>query len=683
MARKVCFVLLFIVSTAFLQAQEAVELTEQILSEMFEQYVGESESEIDFETFYNELMAVAANRINLNATNRHEMERLLFLSDQQIENVLYHIYRFGALHDIVELQLIDGLDMTDIRRMLYFVYVGESNAKAPPLLWRDVIKYGKNTVFLRADRSIEPKAGYKLTNDAEKDAKLYQGSPIYHSMRYRFQFKDRVQAGITAEKDAGESFDFKGKLGYDYLSAYLQLSKLGIFKTIVLGDYKASFGQGLAIRSDFSAGKSAYVLQVSARNAGLKKHSSTNEFDFFRGAGATINLNKFDISAFYSNKKIDGDTTGGSFSSFIQTGYHRTMSEISKKHTVEEQILGTNVTFTHKTLQLGANVLFSHFDNRLLPNKRAYNLFYFEGNQQISGSIYYKWFAHKFSIFGETAMLDNGAMATINGFNFSPISRANFVLLHRYYSPQYDALYARAFSESSRINNERGLYIGAEIRPIARWKLSMYADSYQHMWLKFGVDAPTVAQDYLLQIDHIISRQSQFIVRLRYEQKQSNYKLDTQPTHFVGNSDKASIRMQLTQNIGDFSFKTLVECNRVGEEGSAPTIGYMALQDANWRPAKLPLQLGFRYQFFDARAYGNRLYAYERDILYAFSIPMFYGVGSRYYFNAKYDIAEFCSLWFKIARTHYTDGRKEISSGNEAIAGNKKTDVRFLLRLKW
>jgi len=40
MARKVCFVLLFIVSTAFLQAQEAVELTEQILSEMFEQYVG-------------------------------------------------------------------------------------------------------------------------------------------------------------------------------------------------------------------------------------------------------------------------------------------------------------------------------------------------------------------------------------------------------------------------------------------------------------------------------------------------------------------------------------------------------------------------------------------------------------------------------------------------------------------
>ena len=109
----------------------------------------------------------------------------------------------------------------------------------------------------------------------------------------------------------------------------------------------------------------------------------------------------------------------------------------------------------------------------------------------------------------------------------------------------------------------------------------------------------------------------------------------------------------------------------------------MALQDANWRPAKLPLQLGFRYQFFDARAYGNRLYAYERDILYAFSIPMFYGVGSRYYFNAKYDIAEFCSLWFKIARTHYTDGRKEISSGNEAIAGNKKTDVRFLLRLKW
>ena len=36
------------------------------------------------------------------------------------------------------------------------------------------------------------------------------------------------------------------------------------------------------------------------------------------------------------------------------------------------------------------------------------------------------------------------------------------------------------------------------------------------------------------------------------------------------------------------------------------------------------------------------------------------------------------SFWFKIAQTVYADDRETLSTGNESINGNRKTDFRFL-----
>jgi hypothetical protein len=108
-----------------------------------------------------------------------------------------------------------------------------------------------------------------------------------------------------------------------------------------------------------------------------------------------------------------------------------------------------------------------------------------------------------------------------------------------------------------------------------------------------------------------------------------------------------------------------------------------AYQDLTYEFPFLPLKLDFRYQFFDAVAYENRLYAYEKDVLYAFSIAMYYGIGSRYYLNLKYELNRQFTLWFKIAQTVYADDREEIGSGNEKILGNKITDVKFLLRFNF
>ncbi|HRR62732.1 MAG TPA: helix-hairpin-helix domain-containing protein, partial [Paludibacteraceae bacterium] len=105
------------------KAQDALSTIEQTIADIFEQYQQEVEEELDFNNFLEDLLFVAENPIDLNRATREELEKLPFLSDIQIENILYYLYQFGPMQTIYELQLIDGLDMTDIRRMLPFVVV--------------------------------------------------------------------------------------------------------------------------------------------------------------------------------------------------------------------------------------------------------------------------------------------------------------------------------------------------------------------------------------------------------------------------------------------------------------------------------------------------------------------------------------------------------------------------------
>ena len=680
--------LFFLVCSYPLRAQDAVSTTEQLIADIFEQYTAETVEVVDYNSFFEDLMFCAENPINLNKATREQLEKLPFLSDMQIENIQAYVYRFGAMKTIYELQLIEGLYMTDIRRMLPFVKVGEAADVNKKIYWHDLLKYGKSKLLFRMDKGLETKEGYQLLpeedkNSVEENSKKYLGNDFYNSLRYSFRFKDRISLGITAEKDAGEQFWGSTHKGYDFYSFHAQLNNFGKFRTIVLGDYRASFGQGLVLYSEFVMGKSSYVLNVIPRSSGLKKYSSTDESNFFRGGGATVRFGKFDLSAFYSNKRIDGDTANGVFSSIITTGYHRTSDELNKKHAVNQQIVGGNVTYTNMNLQLGLTAVHTQLDSRLMPDKSVYNYFYFSGNKQTSGGVSYRYRWKKLNLFGETAMTDNGSMATLNGCSFSPASSIGLVVLQRYYAPEYDTFYASSFAETSRINNESGLYLGAEIRPFAKWKFAAYADGYRFPWAKYGIDIPSVGKDYLFHADFAPRNNVAMYWRFKYENKQTNLSTAGVVMPVVVPAQKTSLRYQLTYSYENFSFKNVLEGNLSRQGDTDWTYGMNALQDVSYAFQKIPLKVDFRYQFFDAVSYENRFYSYERDVLYAFSIPMYFGLGSRYYLNVKYDLNKHLSLWFKIAQTVYADNRESLSSGNEAISGNRKTDLRFMLKYEF
>ena len=96
----------------------------------------------------------------------------------------------------------------------------------------------------------------------------------------------------------------------------------------------------------------------------------------------------------------------------------------------------------------------------------------------------------------------------------------------------------------------------------------------------------------------------------------------------------------------------------------------------------VPLSASLQGTYFHTDDYDSRVYASERGLLYTFYTPSFSGRGFRWSAYLRYDFRNWLMLIAKFGQTVYQD-RDEISSGNDLIRSNRKTDLQMQLRLKF
>ncbi|MDR0830593.1 MAG: helix-hairpin-helix domain-containing protein [Prevotellaceae bacterium] len=676
-------IIILITFPVFCFAQENSEQTiDRIIEKIFDYISDETEDFSDFDVLYEDLTHFYEQKINLNQTSKKELEKLQFLSDIQVENLLAYVYLNGGMKTIYELQLVEGIDWFSIEFLLPFVNVQSVDNEQNKWNFKQIFRKSHHETVLRTDGTFEKKKGY-IKNEQNPE-RQYFGSPFYEQVRYSFKASDKIQAGFSAEKDAGEQFWGEKHKGFDSYNAYIQIDKLWRFEKIVVGDFRATFGQGLIMNGAFNAGKSSLVLKVTPQNSGLAKKSGTDEFNFFRGIGATAKFGKFTFTALYSFRNMSADTTGGAFTTFKIDGLFRQNSDFERRNTVKRQVLAGNVNFKHKSLKIGATYYQSWLSVPLVPNGEPYKTFAFSGKKQNAASIDYYFRVNKFTFFGETAISgQNFGVGTLNGVLISPASTVSLVILQRYFSPKYDVFFAKAFTKSSTANNENGIYIGAEIHPMKRVKISAYGDVFTFPWLQYDASRPTKGFDALLQTDFLVNRNFEMYLRGKFSTNEKNFDDIFIPEKQIGDVKKASLRYNANYKIGSFSFKTLLETSFAQEPNALLTTGYALLQDINFSTNVKNISVSLRYVFFDAENYNNRFYFSERDVPYSMSTPMLYGKGNRYCLNFRMDIVRNLAIYLRFAQTIYADSRTQIGSSLETIEGNVKSDFRVLLRYKF
>jgi len=163
--------------------------------------------------------------------------------------------------------------------------------------------------------------------------------------------------------------------------------------------------------------------------------------------------------------------------------------------------------------------------------------------------------------------------------------------------------------------------------------------------------------------------------------KGENFVCETSLINPVYSENKQNYRLHFNYKISErFLLRNRITMSRYSQN-DLDERGWMVFQDLRYSVKNSPLKFDFRYAVFNTDSYKTRIYAYEYDLLYAFSIPAYYSKGFRTYLTAHYNRKKF-DIWFKISRFLFAD-KEKIGSGTQKIDGNQKTDVKLQLMFKW
>jgi hypothetical protein len=248
-------------------------------------------------------------------------------------------------------------------------------------------------------------------------------------------------------------------------------------------------------------------------------------------------------------------------------------------------------------------------------------------------------------------------------------------LLYRKISRGYQALYANAFTENTYPTNESGLYMGIAVTPITSVSINAYADFYHFPWLKYRVDAPSSGSEYAVQFNYTPNKEVQFYLRYRAEKKPVNVNPYGYTLNPVIAQPKQNLRTQFSFKLNAIlTLRSRLELLWFDKRSADAENGYLVYTELLYKPLFKRLSGNARLQYFETDGYNSRLYAFENDVLYAYSIPVFYDKGYRYYLNINYDVTRQLSVWGRFAQTVYSN-KNVIGSGLDEIKGNTKSEL--------
>jgi len=660
-----------------LSVQEAIESIVEQISSL-------EEGDENLEVIHELLTGYAQNPLNLNTASEAELLQLHVLNEFQASSLREYIAQYGEMQTPYELQYVYGITPQQMELLLPFVTAAPVAAPQKPTL-RRMLMQGHHQVVGRARQTLEQQQGYKPATDsalALHPNSRYLGSPQNVYLRYRYGFSDKLQWGLTAEKDAGEPFGKKGNpAGFDFYSGHIQLSNVGCIRTLVVGDYYAQLGQGLTLWHGGVFGKSSDALNVAKRGVGVKAYGGANESSFFRGAAACVNVTRrLAVTAFFSYKNVDANAdTLGAFSTLQTTGLHNTPKTMSEKHAISEVAAGANVSCSMSKLRVGVTGLWHGFGGSYQKDVQPYSYHELRKNSNANLSADYKLFFKKAHLFGELGVSQSGGLAAVNGLQADVAPQLQLTVLHRYYEPHYQAYYANAFSDGGKTANENGFYVGAAVFPHPKLKAALYFDAFTFPWLRYKAFAPSKGFDLMLRTDYTPQQSCKMYLLLRCNEKEENVSSD-RPTKTLGSVEKLHLRYSISYRLlAGLDCENRVEVSRY--RAGARERGVMLFQDVRYSLQRQPLTFSLRYAMFNTDSYNTRIYAYESDVLYAFSVPAYYGQGSRWFINLQWQPASRVDVWLRVAQTYYFD-RNAIGSGLTMINANHQTDVKVQMRVK-
>jgi hypothetical protein len=651
--RRAVFILLHLVCSVVAYSQsrdkgkweELSVIIEQISEEIAISGGSSAEEAIEY------LENLAENPVPINIASPAEMENLPLLTPFMISSLIDYRKEFGDILSLDELSFVPGFDKRTADRLKYFIRLS-SNDSPPPLSIRTLVKDSKSQLLFRFNNTLERQKGYTPVTAEEWKQNLncrYLSFPGRIYLQYKYEYPGRIKFSMTSERDAGE-------IGADWLGASLSLERAGPFRRIIIGDYSARFGQGLVFWNSFSITSLREPSSLKRNESGIVPYSSTDENRSFRGVAANAAIGKIDLTLFYSNRNVDARIANGGYTSLLITGLHNTTTSLERKRTLGVSIAGENLSYSATNFRIGQTLAVYHFgmpytgrDSLLLSRTSKFGAT--GANMSVDG---YAVFG-RFRLFGETAIDIGGAFAALAGALWSPSGATEFSVQCRNYSREYLSPFGDAYSSGGKTQDEAGISVGAKWNTYRKWIFRSSMD-----WLPFEKTGKIVAEAEYLSENNLNGY-------LRFTKRKG------------GESIRLNILWQISRM---FELNARGEVSHAADDKLKGKIGGMLFGELIYSSQSAKFGASFRVAPFIVPDWKLRIYTYERDVLYGFSVPALSGKGIRWYANLRWETSRWLTVWFKLAQSVYFD-RDKTGEGLDEISGPSKSDYKIEIRIRF
>jgi hypothetical protein len=617
------------------------KLSEVILSIAEELAADESDPEA-IAIYINKLNDLAENPININSADEEELSALFFLTEFQVKALADYSHSTGKIYSVYEIANIPGFDRQVTEMLIPFIEIETLTEQSkPPSRLRN--SFLTNVSF---------KPGSTDTTSIGSDVKLLS--------KYRF-FSGGFAGGFTVEKDPGEKFFPEGKPLPDFASAYLSYKGRGFVRKIVIGDFSVRSGLGTNVNTGMRTSLSLTSTGYSSPANEVKEYTSADENNFFRGVAAEFSVNKFSFSGYFSSNNIDASPASFSGSAIdhvenlYSAGLHNTPSLLLKKDVLTNTSAGINIAGNFSKTRFG---VIASYDRLSLPvineSSDPVDLHDFRGNRGGSYSAYYNIMLKKLLLFGEVSVNEPLKYAVIQGLTAKVSDRLTINTIYRNYEPGYFSLHGRGPGSSSSGWNETSAMGNFTFEAAKHLFISGGAELRQYPWLRYRNSAPSRSVRQEVRVKFLPSEN--LTAEMLY-----NYRLtmadSAESSGIPGQKEtitrylKGSVKYSPSKN---FTLAVRADYKVVNTPGGR---GMLVLQDVSYKFRNLPVTIWLRYCIFNTGNWDSRIYTYENDLLYSFSVPALSGEGSKSYIMVKYDLGERVDLRVKYGVTSIREGK--------------------------
>jgi len=614
---------------------DVLKIVERIIS------WGDQEQEPDEESLaeiIHHFSNLLARPLNINRAKPSSLEELAILNPFEIVAITSYIKEYGEILSFAELLLIPGVPVEKMEILKPFISLSSQGFKIAEMF------PGRSKIIIRGAAVPQKKEGYMPITREDyilKPNSRYLGNPLHLYGQYRYSLSDNISALVTVEKDAGER-------GCDFISWSASAKSIGIVEKLVIGSYTARYGQGLVMWNAFIPDYSWEPIANMRREQGLSSHGSADENSAYKGIAATLTKGALSLSIMASARKVDARITNSGYTSLLMTGLHNTPLTLDRKGSLGVKMAAFNLGVSLKRVKLGFTVSsdfkslpYSGRDSTLLLREQ-------KGRRLLSNAgADWRYINGRALFYGEVAMDGYYAKAGIAGLIINIKSGMELSLRGRLTDKDYKSPHSNVSGVTgSGIWNLRG---GVKHKPLKNITIFLKGELAER-YFKLSLMGELSVKD---------------VINVALRGTLRNHKREA----------RADVRIFRGEN---FTMHTRADLSIVKDE-PRNRYGIHVHNELILKMFRKKADISVRGAWFDAQHWENRIYSYEREVLYQFRTTALYGKGLRYYINLKFKIGERTNIWLRYSSTRYLD-RNKTGEGPEEIQGPSKSEAKLQMQ---